>query len=416
MFPGEFAGGFRGNNSMLVKTPGRGRTSEKRFAFRSAGTQAPATPLECEDCYLGLLNRATFGIYWVSSDDHLLYVNLALVQMLGYDAADELFRLGNSQAFYCDPDVGLEINAEYLLDARADATVDWKRKDGKTITVRLHGRRVPDAERDDECVEVLVEDVTERIELEKRLLQSQKFEAIGQLAGGIAHDFNNMIGAIRGWADLGIEETEAGSRLRRHFERVRQHADRAATLTRQLLAFARRQILEPRDVDLNQTAVETLSLLEKVIGTNIEIRANLSPDLAMVRADPIQVEQVLINLCINARDAMPERGSLLVETSNVTLDEGFCALQTWAHPGDYVMLSVSDTGTGMDAATLERIFEPFFTTKEPDKGTGLGLATAYGIVRQHGGFMHVCSEPRMGSTFRIYFPVSSVATLKNSPA
>jgi two-component system cell cycle sensor histidine kinase/response regulator CckA len=213
-----------------------------------------------------------------------------------------------------------------------------------------------------------------------------------------------------------MDETEEGSRLHRHFDKVRQQADRAAALTRQLLAFARRQILEPRNIDLNQTAVETLSLLEKVIGSNIEIKANLAPDLAVVRADPIHVEQVLMNLCINARDAMPEGGSLMIETANVAIDDQFCALQPLARPGDYAMLSVTDTGTGMDAATLDRIFEPFFTTKEIGKGTGLGLATVYGIVRQHGGFLHVYSEPGVGSTFRVYIPVSSAPETSPAPA
>jgi len=164
-------------------------------------------------------------------------------------------------------------------------------------------------------------------------------------------------------------------------------------------------------VDLNQIALETLSLLEKVIGTNIQTRANLAPDLAIVRAVPLQVEQVLMNLCINARDAMPAGGTLIVETSNATLDETFCVREPLAHPGQHAVLSVSDTGTGMDAATLERIFEPFFTTKEPGKRTGLGLATVYGIVREHGGFVQVSSEPGMGSNFRAYLPVS-----RDSPA
>jgi len=192
---------------------------------------------------------------------------------------------------------------------------------------------------------------------------------------------------------------------------VHQQAKRAAALTRQLLAFARKQILEPRNVDLNQTVVETLSLLEKVIGSNIEINATLVPDLAVVRADPTHLEQVVMNLCINARDAMPGGGSLIIETSNITLDEHFCTLQPLAHPGEYAVLCVTDTGTGMDAATLDRIFEPFFTTKELGKGTGLGLATVYGVVRQHDGFVHVYSELGAGSTFRCYFPVSVDASV-----
>lgn len=348
--------------------------------------------------YRGLVNHATYGILWVREPEgELLDVNPTLAKMLGYESPAQLMAIRFTKELYCNPADQIEIIAGYMTHGRAQATVDWKRRDGKTISVRITGWRGMDPDGESDCAEVIVEDVTERRELEKRLVQAQKFEAIGQLAGGIAHDFNNMIGAILGWAEIGIEETEAGSRLRRHFEKVRHQTDRAAALTRQLLAFARRQILEPRNIDLNKTAVETLSLLEKVIGSNIEIKANLAPDLAVVRADPTQVDQVLMNLCINARDAMPEGGSLVINTSNVTLDEQFCALQPLAHPGGYAVLSVTNTGTGMDAATLDRIFEPFFTTKELGKGTGLGLATVYGIIRQHGGFLHVYSEPGLAA-------------------
>jgi two-component system cell cycle sensor histidine kinase/response regulator CckA len=369
--------------------------------------RAEAALRESEARYRVLVNNASYGICWVTLDGDLIYANPALVHMLGYPSDEELLAIKNTRALFIDVTSWEKLYEVYRRTGDVDATVEWRRKDGKTISVHINGRPAKEPERGRECIEVMVADVTERMALEKQLLQSQKFEAIGQLAGGIAHDFNNMIGAIAGWADLGIEETEPGSRLHRHFDKVRHQADRAAALTRQLLAFARRQVLEPRDVDLNQAVVETLSLLEKVIGDNIEIRPNLAADLATVRADPIQFEQVLMNLCINARDAMPGGGSLVIETSNVTLDEPFCTLQPLARPGQYAMLSVTDTGTGMDAVTLDRIFEPFFTTKEPGKGTGLGLATVYGILRQHGGFVHVHSEPGIGTTFRAYLPVST---------
>jgi PAS domain S-box-containing protein len=367
--------------------------------------RAEAALRESEARYRGLVNNATYGIYWVTLEDKLLYVNPALVQILGYESAEDLLGVPNTKAFYANPSDRDALVAGYRKDGRLDSKVEWKRKDGKVITVRVNARwtRVP--EQDNQCFEIMVEDVTDRIALEKQLFEAQKFEAIGQLAGGIAHDFNNMIGAIVGWADLGADETEAGSRLRRHFEKVRHQAERAAALTRQLLAFARKQILEPRDIDLNQSVIETLSLLEKVIGSNIEIKANLASDLAVVRADPTQVEQVIMNLCINARDAMADGGSLIIETANVAFDERMCARRPSVKPGDYTMLSVTDTGTGMDAATLGRIFEPFFTTKGLGKGTGLGLATVYGIAHQHGGFVDVESELKKGSTFRIYLPV-----------
>ena len=370
---------------------------------------------ESEARYRGLVNNATYGIYWVTPHGNLVYVNPALVKILGYESAEEMLEIQDTRAFYVDPFQRDTLLAEQLKNNRVDSKAEWKRKDGKVITVRISARWAQVPEQSSECVEVMVEDITDRMALEKQLLEAQKFEAIGQLAGGIAHDFNNMIGAIVGWADLGIDESEPSSRLRRHFEKVRHQAERAAGLTRQLLAFARRQILEPRDIDINQSVVETLSLLEKVIGSNIEIKANLASDLNVVRADPTQVEQVLMNFCINARDAMPDGGSLIIETVNATFDEQSCARNPLAGPGKYVMLSVTDTGSGIDPATLGRIFEPFFTTKRLGKGTGLGLATVYGIARQHGGFVDVQSELHKGSNFRIYLPVSATSMISRNP-
>lgn len=384
------------------------RAADER-KLREAEKRAVEALRDSEARYRSLVDNAIYGIYWESLEGTLVYANRALAQMLGYEGAEELLSRGTTGVLYSKSERHREIQELYATQKHVDAFVEWKRKDGRAVTVRMNGRYVADLERRGPGVEVIIEDVTERIGLEAQLLQARKFEAIGQLAGGIAHDFNNMIGAILGWADMGIEETEPGSRLHRHFEKVRHQAERAGALTRQLLAFARRQILEPRDIDFNQTVTETLNLLEKVLGSNIEIKCALSEDLPVVRADPTQLEQVLMNLCINARDAMPEGGTLIVETFRTSLDEESCKFQTLARPGNYVMLSVTDTGIGMDAATLDRIFEPFFTTKELGKGTGLGLATVYGIVQQHNGFVHVYSEPKMGTTFRVYLPVSNAA-------
>ncbi len=238
--------------------------------------------------------------------------------------------------------------------------------------------------------------------LEQQVQQLQKFETIGKLAGGIAHDFNNMIGAILGWAELGYTEAESGSRLRDRFQKIREQANRAARLTGQLLAFGRRQILQPQLVSLNALIQEEMNFLGKVIGADIEVRVHGAQDLRVTCADPAQIEQVLMNLCLNARDAMPSGGKLVIETQNVEIRDEYCRTHLEAQPGSYVLLSVSDTGVGMDEATQERIFEPFFTTKEPSKGTGLGLATVYGIVKQHGGFINLYSEPGTGTSFRIY--------------
>src|SRR5690242_3467010 len=241
--------------------------------------------------------------------------------------------------------------------------------------------------------------------LEQQVQQLQKFETIGKLAGGIAHDFNNMIGAILGWAELGYAEAESGSRLRDRFQKIREQANRAARLTGQLLAFGRRQVLQRQLVSLNTLIQEEMNFLGKVIGEDVDVSVHGAPDLRATCADPAQIEQVLMNLCLNARDAMPSGGRLVIETEMVELDEAYARFYPGVALGRYVVLSVSDTGMGMDAETRERIFEPFFTTKEKGKGTGMGLATVYGIVKQHGGFIHVYSEPGQGSLFRVYLPV-----------
>jgi two-component system, cell cycle sensor histidine kinase and response regulator CckA len=244
-----------------------------------------------------------------------------------------------------------------------------------------------------------------RLELQVRLLQ--RFEALGRLAGGIAHDFNNMIGAILGWAEIGYEEAPSGTTTRERFRKIADQATRAAGLTRQILAFARRQFLEPRNIDLNLLVAECVNLLEKLIGGQVRVTAALASDLEAVWADPTQIEQVLTNLCLNARDAMPRGGNLRIETSKAEIAQVGDPLCKFAKPGRYVLLSVSDTGAGMDAATLEHIFEPFFTTKGQGKGTGLGLATVYGIVKQHNGCIDVVSECNQGTTFRVYLPVGT---------
>jgi two-component system cell cycle sensor histidine kinase/response regulator CckA len=239
---------------------------------------------------------------------------------------------------------------------------------------------------------------------EQKLRQLEKFEAIGQLAGGIAHDFNNVIGAIMGWAELGEDEVPAESRAHSFFVQIREQSERAGRLTHQLLAYARRQVLTPSNINLNDIVGEAMALLQRVIGEQIEVKTLLASDLRTTKADPAQVEQVVLNLCLNARDAMPQGGRLLIETHNTDLDEEYCRRSGSVSPGRYVRLSVSDEGTGMDAATMEKIFEPFFTTKEQGKGTGLGLATVFGIVKQHLGHIDVYSEIGTGSIFRVYLP------------
>lgn len=246
----------------------------------------------------------------------------------------------------------------------------------------------------------------ERKQMEQRLRQLEKFEALGKLAGGVAHDFNNVIGAIMGWAELGADRVSSESPEAKLFRNIQAQATKAADLTRQLLAYARRQVLEPKNTSLNDLVKESTALLQSTIGEQIEVKVVLAPDLRTTKADPSQIEQVLMNLCFNARDAMPKGGQLLIETRNVELDEHYCKRHPDAQPGPQVQLSVSDTGVGMDHLTMGRIFEPFFTTKEVGKGTGLGLATVLGIVKQHGGSLDLYSEPGKGTAFHVYLPTT----------
>ena len=255
-----------------------------------------------------------------------------------------------------------------------------------------------------ECVGLTIVDTTERKALEGQLLQAQKMEAVGRLAGGIAHDFNNMLTAVMSYSDLLLQDLAATDPRREDVAEIASAARRAAALTRQLLAFSRQQVLQAWPLDLNATVVEIEKMLGRLIGADVRVVTHLEPHLGIVKADPGQIEQVLMNLAVNARDAMVNGGTLTIETANATLDDAYARAHPATAPGDYVMLSVSDTGSGMSPQVQARIFEPFFTTKERGKGTGLGLSTVYGIVKQSGGNIRVYSEPGRGTTFRIYLP------------
>lgn len=244
----------------------------------------------------------------------------------------------------------------------------------------------------------------ERKRLDRRVAQLQKFEAIGRLVGGISHDFNNMIGAILGWAEMGREETRPGDRSHDRFHKICEQALRAGKLTSQLLAFAGGQVLKPQKIDLNKIVQEEMNLLGKIIGEDVHVRVLLAPEWSVTAADPTQIEQVLMNLCLNARDAMSGIGDLVIETQNVELDSKFCREHGFDRPGNYVLLSVTDAGIGIDNTAIRHVFEPFFTTKEPGKGTGLGLATVHGIVKQHDGYIFAESNKGSGTCFRVYLP------------
>ena len=277
-------------------------------------------------------------------------------------------------------------------------------KDGRTISCEWYNTPLVDESGRVLGVASLVQDVTERVALEEKLQQSQKMEAIGRLAGGVAHDFNNLLTVIIGYSQILADGVPAPSRLKEATTQIRSAADRAAGITRQLLAFSRKSILSPRVIDLNDVMMNLDTMLRRLIGEDIEILTVPGRDLGTVKADPGQIEQVIMNLVVNARDAMPSGGKLTLETENAELDEAYAREHPPLQPGRYVMLAVSDTGVGMTADTQAHIFEPFFTTKEVGKGTGLGLSTVYGIVKQSGGYIWVYSEPDQGSTFKIYFP------------
>jgi two-component system cell cycle sensor histidine kinase/response regulator CckA len=356
-----------------------------------------------------LVENSLYGIFRVSAQGSFLDGNPALLRILGCASAEDLLTLNLARDVFRFPEQYAQLTATCSQNGQVQrAEAEWQRRDGGLVTVRLNVRPLYKAGFTGE-LEVVAEDVTELRAMERQLRQAQKFEAVGQLAGGIAHDFNNVIGAILGWAELGLEQSRDNPQVAGRFTRIREQAERAATLTRELLAFARRQVLQPCAVDLNTVAGGLVTFLDKVIGKDIEFKF-LNVKLDAVKADPTQIEQVLMNLCLNARDAMPQGGRLVIETEMVELDASYCRFYPYVLPGRYAVVSVSDTGIGMDTETRERIFEPFFTTKERGKGTGMGLATAYGIVKQHGGFIHVYSEPGHGSLFRVYLPVTEDAT------
>jgi two-component system, cell cycle sensor histidine kinase and response regulator CckA len=247
-------------------------------------------------------------------------------------------------------------------------------------------------------------DISGRRDLEDQLRQAQKMEAVGMLAGGVAHDFNNLLTIINGYSQLILNHLGPGDANRQFVEQIMKAGERAAALTRQLLAFSRRQVLQPKVLDLNRLVTGLSIMLQRLIGEDVDLRLELGPDLGRVSADPSQIEQVLMNLVVNARDAMPQGGAVTIETANVTLDGLYAGRHIAVKPGAYVLLAVSDNGSGMDAGTQARLFEPFFTTKGAGRGTGLGLSTVFGIVKQSGGSVEVVSQPGQGSSFKVYLP------------
>jgi len=368
---------------------------------------------ESEARFRSLYENATVGIYRTTPDGRILMANPAAVQMLGYDTFDELAQRNLEQK-----GIDLSPRSEFRSRVERDGTISglessWIKKDGSIIFVRESAKAVRDEQGQILYYDGIFEDITERkqaeaaqAELEEQLRQSQKLESIGRLAGGIAHDFNNLLVPIIGYTDLGQKQLSPDSELYDFLQKIGRAAERAAGLTRQILAFSRRQMLEMRLLDLNDIIADFHEMLRRLIGEDIELQILPASTPCQIKADRAQIEQILLNLSVNARDAMPTGGKITIETGNVILDDVYVQKYPEIQPGAYVMLAFSDTGHGMDTETQKQIFEPFFTTKEQGKGTGLGLATVFGIVKQHQGNIWVYSEPGRGTTFKIYLPQS----------
>ena len=358
--------------------------------------------MHSESNFRSLVHNAPVGICRCNRDGTILQVNPALLLMLGCGSPSELLGRNLLTDLYTDRQRSQELESSFGSDQQFhDLEAEWRNREGKPILVRLSGRPI-----EDEAIssyEVVAEDITEHRMLERQFRQAQKMEAIGRLAGGIAHDFNNLLMVISGYTQILLQELQDDSPLRKAATEIEKAADRAASLTRQLLAFSRKQVLSPKVLDLNALVLDNLKMLPRLIGEDIEVISVTGSDLGRIKADPGQLVQVVLNLAVNARDAMPQGGKIIIETANITVDESYTLKRASMPAGDYVMLAISDTGAGMDAETQSHIFEPFFTTKG-QQGTGLGLSTVYGIVKQSGGYIWVYSEPGRGTAFKIYFP------------
>jgi PAS domain S-box-containing protein len=358
-----------------------------------------------EERFRLLYEESPVAYQCLDAQGRILEVNNAWLAELGYHRDDIIgrwfgdFLAGDGPALF-------QPRFQALQAAGAVHGVEYEMKcrDGREIMVSFEARTGRDTAGDLLRTHWVFVNVTARRSLEAQLQQAQKMESVGRLAGGVAHDFNNMLMVIIGHAELAMDQLEPAQPIRAHLQEIHKAAHRSADLTRQLLAFARRQTVSPKVLDLNETVAGMLKMLRRLIGEDIVLSWMPGLEVWPVKVDPAQVDQILANLTVNARDAITGVGIVTIETGNVVFDESYCQIHAGCLPGDYVMLAVSDTGTGMDRTTMEKIFEPFFTTKEVGKGTGLGLSTIYGIVRQNSGFINVYSEPGQGATFKIYVP------------
>ncbi|PYP00978.1 MAG: hybrid sensor histidine kinase/response regulator [Gemmatimonadetes bacterium] len=387
------------------------------FRDQTARRQAETALRESEERYRTLVEGVRDVIFALSPEGTITSLNPAFETITGSRREDWVGRPFENLVHPEDLPFALELLGRVVRgDLRAvsqfrvaTAKGDYRMGEFSATPPLLEGRLIG--------ILGIGRDVTERVQLEQQLRQAQKMEAVGRLAGGIAHDFNNILTAITGYADLLLEDLRPSDSRHQDVAEIRKAADRAAGLTRQLLAFSRQQVLQPSVIDVRTLVGDLEKMLGRLLGEDVELSTRLAPDTGRVKADPGQLEQVLMNLAVNARDAMPQGGKLTLETSNVDLSEGYAADHYPARPGPYVMIAVTDSGTGMSEETQAHMFEPFFTTKEKGKGTGLGLATVYGIIKQSGGFIWVYSELGHGTTFKLYLPrVDESADLSRGPA
>jgi two-component system cell cycle sensor histidine kinase/response regulator CckA len=362
--------------------------------------------LEREEMFKLISENAVDMIAVVDADGQRIYNSPSYERILGYTAE---FLRDTSPLEQIHPDDLPEVlkAAKEAQHSGVGRRIEYRmrRKDGVWLFLESTASAVRNAAGAVEKLVIVNRDISERRQLEEQLRQSQKMDAIGRLSGGVAHDFNNLLGVIIGYTEVLQDHIKEGDRLRVCVDQVLEAGKRAASLTRQLLAFSRQQVLEPKVLILNGVVSDMEKMLRRMIGEDVELTTRLDPALGKVRADQGQIEQVVMNLAVNARDAMPEGGKLSIETANTEMDQAF--VKRYAYPvqtGAYILLTVSDTGTGMDHATRQRIFEPFFTTKEKGKGTGLGLSMVYGVVKQSGGYIDVDSTVGEGTCFRIYLP------------
>jgi PAS domain S-box-containing protein len=395
----------------LVKETLSSELLQKSLKYAIERTRAEVAARQSEERFHVLLENTKDILFTLDLEGNVTFLNKSAEDVLGWSRSEA--RQINIKSLVAPEHLNLcsqmmqrIVNEEPLQHFE----ICMLRKDGHKVLLQVSARLICSNGRK-EGVQGIARDVTERRHLENMVQQTQKLEAIGRLSGGLAHDFNNLFCVISGHAELMSERLESDHPAIRNLAQIKKAVDSASSLTRQLLAFSRKQVFHPRVLDLNGVVLETQKLMGRLVGGHIELFTSLNPQLGHVRVDPVQMEQVLLNLVLNARDAMPASGKLTIATSNVDLEEGARSKRAIVPAGNYVVLSVTDNGCGMDEETQSRIFEPFYTTKELGKGTGLGLASVYGIVKQSGGFIWVYSEPGQGTTIKVYLP-----RVDNSPA